>query len=346
MAAPSAAVVGADYYGLLGVAIEATAKEVAAAYRRKALTVHPDKNPDNPKAGAPARASPPWTRRGLTDTDGGNAAALFHELSVAYEVLSDASKRAAYDGLVRARLERLKRHEQLDSKRRKLKDGTVGPSPYAQGRADAVPCVCMCVLGGPRIPDLVGREQAARAQREQEEQARRDFEARLHRLRDEGLARQQADEEARARALFDQAEREALAADAPLSTATPAAPVLETAVSPLDKTLKVRWDPTARPHTEASLRTALEAAGDVDSLVLSAKRPGTAVVAYQSVVGAVRPLGSGPCRVLRADGCARACPAPPQPACGHGRPGDDAGTGRTAATVGAGRRAGCPGPLA
>lgn len=55
------------------------------------------------------------------------AAALFHELSKAYELLSDPTARAAYDGLQRAKLERRKRHEQLDSKRRKLKDGTRAP---------------------------------------------------------------------------------------------------------------------------------------------------------------------------------------------------------------------------
>ena len=55
-----------------------------------------------------------------------NAAVLFHELSRAYDILSDPAKRAEYDASVRAKLERRKRHEQLDSKRRKLKDGT-GP---------------------------------------------------------------------------------------------------------------------------------------------------------------------------------------------------------------------------
>ena len=40
-----------DYYGLLGVGIESSVKEIAAAYRRAARKVHPDKNPDDPKAG-------------------------------------------------------------------------------------------------------------------------------------------------------------------------------------------------------------------------------------------------------------------------------------------------------
>ncbi|XP_039597122.1 dnaJ homolog subfamily C member 17 [Polypterus senegalus] len=39
-----------DLYGLIGVDIGASDKEIKRAYRLKALTCHPDKNPDNPKA--------------------------------------------------------------------------------------------------------------------------------------------------------------------------------------------------------------------------------------------------------------------------------------------------------
>ncbi|XP_019657719.1 dnaJ homolog subfamily C member 17 isoform X2 [Ailuropoda melanoleuca] len=59
-----------DLYALLGIEEKAADKEVKKAYRQKALSCHPDKNPDNPRA-----------------------AELFHQLSQALEVLTDAAAR-------------------------------------------------------------------------------------------------------------------------------------------------------------------------------------------------------------------------------------------------------------
>lgn len=39
-----------DYYELLGIEITASTKDIEKAYRKKALKVHPDKNP-SPNAG-------------------------------------------------------------------------------------------------------------------------------------------------------------------------------------------------------------------------------------------------------------------------------------------------------
>ncbi|MBI4226772.1 MAG: molecular chaperone DnaJ [Candidatus Omnitrophica bacterium] len=64
-----------DYYEVLGVGKTASADEIKKAYRTLALKHHPDRNPDHRK----------------------EAEEKFKELSEAYEVLSDAQKRSAYD---------------------------------------------------------------------------------------------------------------------------------------------------------------------------------------------------------------------------------------------------------
>ena len=63
-----------DYYEILGVAREADGAELKRAYRRLAMEHHPDRNPGNKEAEA-----------------------RFKEASEAYQVLSDADKRARYD---------------------------------------------------------------------------------------------------------------------------------------------------------------------------------------------------------------------------------------------------------
>jgi len=63
-----------DYYEVLGVNRDADEETIKKAYRRLAMKHHPDRNPDNPKAEE-----------------------QFKEAKEAYEVLTDAGKRAAYD---------------------------------------------------------------------------------------------------------------------------------------------------------------------------------------------------------------------------------------------------------
>jgi len=63
-----------DYYEVLGINRDATEDEIKKAYRKLAMKYHPDRNPDNPKSEE-----------------------QFKEAKTAYEMLSDASKRAAYD---------------------------------------------------------------------------------------------------------------------------------------------------------------------------------------------------------------------------------------------------------
>ena len=87
-----------DYYKLLGVAASASAQEIKRAYRRQARLRHPDLN---------AQARDEQIKR----------------VNEAYEILSNAQKRAAYDELrrqarkraeaLRLERERLRREEEL-----------------------------------------------------------------------------------------------------------------------------------------------------------------------------------------------------------------------------------------
>ncbi|KAJ0176096.1 hypothetical protein K1T71_008270 [Dendrolimus kikuchii] len=88
-----------DLYAILDLQITATESQIKKAYRKKALQCHPDKNPNDPKA-----------------------AETFHQLSQALEILTDASARAAYDKVLRAKEAAKLRHQELDSKRQKLKE--------------------------------------------------------------------------------------------------------------------------------------------------------------------------------------------------------------------------------
>jgi len=63
-----------DYYQVLGVAKDASSKEILKAYRRLARQLHPDANPGDP-----------------------SAEDRFKEVSAAYDVLGDETKRAEYD---------------------------------------------------------------------------------------------------------------------------------------------------------------------------------------------------------------------------------------------------------
>ena len=63
-----------DYYEVLGVNRDAAEDEIKKSFRKLAMKFHPDRNPDNPKAEE-----------------------HFKEAKEAYEVLTDANKRLAYD---------------------------------------------------------------------------------------------------------------------------------------------------------------------------------------------------------------------------------------------------------
>lgn len=71
------------YYDRLGVTPDASSTDIRKAYRKKAIELHPDKNPDDP-----------------------NAQNKFTEVAEAYEVLSNEEKRQTYDQFGKEGLER------------------------------------------------------------------------------------------------------------------------------------------------------------------------------------------------------------------------------------------------
>ena len=133
-----------DLYLLLGVDPDADETVIKKAYRKKALTCHPDKNPDNPKA-----------------------AELFHQLSEAIAVLTDEKAKAAYDNLLKARKRREIEGRLLDSKRKKLKDDLEArerAAAYNQSNEEA--------LAGARLKAEIERLQKEGKKQMEEEQER------------------------------------------------------------------------------------------------------------------------------------------------------------------------------
>uniref|UniRef100_A0A7N6BGW1 DnaJ homolog subfamily C member 17 n=1 Tax=Anabas testudineus TaxID=64144 RepID=A0A7N6BGW1_ANATE len=217
-----------DLYGLLGIENTATTKEIKKAYRQKALTCHPDKNPDNPKA-----------------------AELFHQLSQALEVLTDAAARAAYDKICAAKKQAEERNRKLDDKRKKIK------------------------------LDLETRERQAEAQSQEEVQITRTLEEEIARLREEG-SRQLEEEQ---RLIREQIQREREAQLQQTGDYTQRSRCSKSNVTPK---LKLKWkckkeDEANGGYSQDILLRLLQKYGDVLNVIVSSKKKGSAVVEFATV---------------------------------------------------------------
>jgi DnaJ family protein C protein 17 len=102
-----------EYYKILGVEAGASEREIATAYRFRALKLHPDKNRDDP-----------------------TAQERFLALTRAYQILSDPEARRAAEAVVRLRREREARLASLDAKRRRLQEDLLERERLARGQVD------------------------------------------------------------------------------------------------------------------------------------------------------------------------------------------------------------------
>ncbi|KAM6408212.1 dnaJ homolog subfamily C member 17 [Rhynochetos jubatus] len=218
-----------DLYGLLGVGEKASEKEVKKAYRQKALTCHPDKNPDNP-----------------------GAAEVFHQLSQALAVLTDAAARAAYDRVRKAKKQAAERTQKLDEKRKKVK------------------------------LDLEAREREAQTREGEEEDIRitRSLEQEIIRLREEGS--RQLEEQQRLIQEQIRLEREQHIRGKQTRNGA------EGRITPK---LKLKWkctqeDETRGGYSKDVLLRILQKYGDVLNLLVSSRKTGSAVVEFATVKAA------------------------------------------------------------
>eukprot|EP00070_Physeter_catodon_P044379 XP_028351273.1 dnaJ homolog subfamily C member 17 isoform X1 [Physeter catodon] len=226
------------------------------AYRQKALSCHPDKNPDNPRA-----------------------AELFHQLSQALEVLTDAAARAAYDKVRKAKKQAAERTQKLDERRKKVK------------------------------LDLEARERQAQAQahggdEEEEEESRSTgtLEQEIKRLREEG-SRQLKEQQRVIQEQIRQEREQRLRgmAENPESKGTP-----KLKVSPADLQAtshhllsaeqmlpwaQLKWKSKKEAKSQGGysrdvLLRLFQKYGEVLNLVLSSKKAGTAVVEFATIKAA------------------------------------------------------------
>ncbi|KAG8715520.1 hypothetical protein FRC11_003545 [Ceratobasidium sp. 423] len=202
-----------DAYEILGLSIEATEKDIKSTYRKLSLKVHPDRHPNNPEA-----------------------AAKFHELNQAYELLLDPVKRSALDASRKIKLARAERFAAYDSKRRGLQD------------------------------ELEERERAFKKARVEKAQAEQALQEEIERLGEEGRRRRKEKEE-----VLNKAEQEPAQRSRPPAPAVAGQPP----IGPHDTTVRLKYKLATHPTltTATALAAHLAVFGPVDAgaIVISLK---------------------------------------------------------------------------
>ncbi|KAM0787416.1 hypothetical protein ACM66B_003499 [Microbotryomycetes sp. NB124-2] len=241
-----------DYYALLEVTDDATLDQIRTAYRKKSLKVHPDRNPNNPEA-----------------------AAKFHELNQASQILLDPIQRATFDKLRQARIAHKQRFAALDSKRRAMAEELEqNEREWKRKRQEQ-------------------REQGNELERLKEEGRRLREQARTKSANGSAAADKQRND--KLDELKDDARRKRKAAVAAAnSNGINSADVIE--LGPLDTTLKLRWTKTPaiayKSQLEARIRQLVEPQKvDIDVILAADKiSKGRASVKFATLSAAVKVL--------------------------------------------------------
>ncbi|XP_053692669.1 dnaJ homolog subfamily C member 17 [Sabethes cyaneus] len=179
--------------------------------------------------------------------DNPKAAELFQELSNALEILIDSSARAAYDKLLNAKKAAQLRTKQLDSKRQKLKNDL----EERERRA---------------------REQAAAGSYKVNKTPEELFQEEFERLRKEGSKLIEEEQELMRQQLREEKAMQSAA---------------KSSWDPSKHRIKIRWkaasdDPSNGGYSEAVLNKFLSKYGDINVLVMSPKKNGSALVEFKT----------------------------------------------------------------
>ncbi|XP_058059949.1 dnaJ homolog subfamily C member 17 [Anopheles bellator] len=182
--------------------------------------------------------------------DNPKAAELFQELSKALEILIDVSARAAYDKVLNAKKAAKLRTKQLDSKRQKLKADLEERERLAREAG---------TTGGYKKASSKTPEEL--------------FQEEFDRLRKEGSKLIQEEQELMRKQLQEELRL----------IQTAAAPTWD----PSQHRVKIRWkadknDPANGGYTEDILRKFLTKYGDLNALVMSPRKTGSALVEFKS----------------------------------------------------------------